>query len=143
MRDYILQDLQKKFGEKAVLSPKELAPILHTSESAQSNMRAAGTFPLPVVKQGSKIGVSIWVLADWLANGDVPACQKQKQKNEEPQGLPQAKLSVRSKRGANDWLVAMELGVEYQSELIREIQRLNLLDRVKDLPTSSGPETTL
>lgn len=137
----ILQDLQKKFGEKAVLSPKELAPILHTSESAQSNMRAAGTFPLPVVKQGSKIGVSIYVLAEWLANGDVPACQKQQK--EEPQGLPQAKLSIRQKRGANDWLVAMELGVEYQSELIREIQRLNLLERVKDIPPTSTPPDTL
>lgn len=141
MFEIILQDLQKKFGDQSVLSPKELAPILHTSESAQSNMRAAGTFPLPVVKQGTKIGVSVYVLAKWLADGDVPACQKQKQ--EEPEHLPQAKLSIRQKRGANDWLVAMELGVEYQSELIREIQRLNLLERVKDIPPTSTPPDAL
>jgi len=138
----VLEDLQRKFGEKAILSPKELAPIIRTSESAQSNMRAAGTFPLPVVKQGAKIGVSIYVLAKWLADGDIPACAK---KNEpaQPPVLPQAKLSLRSKRGANDWLVAMELSVEYQSELIREIQRLNLLERVKDVPQEPTPPSAL
>lgn len=141
MFEIILEDLKRKFGDKAILSPKELAPILHTSESAQSNMRAAGTFPLPVMKQGAKIGVSVYVLAKWLADGDVPACAK---KNDPvPTLLPQAKLSVRSKRGANDWLVAMELGVEYQSELIREIQRLNLLEKVKDFPSTSNPPETL
>ena len=141
MFEIILEDLKRKFGDKAILSPKELAPILHTSESAQSNMRAAGTFPLPVVKQGAKIGVSVYVLAKWLADGDIPACAKKS----EPvaPALPQAKLSVRSKRGANDWLVAMELGVEYQSELIREIQRLNLLERVKDLPKNQTPPDAL
>lgn len=141
MFEIILEDLKRKFGDKAILSPKELAPILNTSESAQSNMRAAGTFPLRVVKLGTKIGVPIYELAKWLAGGDIPASTKKIEP--EVSTLPQAKLSVRSKRGANDWLVAMELSVEYQSELIQEIQRLNLLERVKDIPASSGLESAL
>ena len=69
--EIVLHDLQKEFGRKIILSPKDLAPILGVSESSQANMRSSGAFPLPILKQGSKVGVSIYSLAKWLIEGDV------------------------------------------------------------------------
>lgn len=37
--EIVLHDLQKEFGRKIILSPKDLAPILGVSESSQANMR--------------------------------------------------------------------------------------------------------
>ena len=121
--DSILGDLRKQFGEgKYLLSPKELAPIINRSTQAQANMRSAGCFPLPVVKVGKKIGVSVHDLADFLAGGTV--AQAKAEKKSAPSVV--AAKPANYKRGSRDWLLAFEQSVIYQQELLNHLQEFRL-----------------
>lgn len=101
--EIVLHDLQKEFGRKIILSPKDLAPILGVSESSQANMRSSGAFPLPILKQGSKVGVSIYSLAKWLIEGDVSRRPLIEENRPKVPTQVNAK-SLRQRRGRNDWM---------------------------------------
>lgn len=66
-KESILRDLKEKTGGKTLLTPEDLAPIIHRSPQAQANLRNTGTFPLPIRKVGREPHVSVYDLADWLA----------------------------------------------------------------------------
>ena len=66
MSEQILADLKRQFRGRVLLTPAEIANIINSSTAVQANMRKKGTFPLPVIKSGRKIGVSIYHLADYL-----------------------------------------------------------------------------
>lgn len=77
--DTILADLKKTFGRKVRLSPSDIAPILAQSAGAQAIARSRGTFGIPTIKDGARIYVSIYALADYLyaakeaeTNGRIP-----------------------------------------------------------------------
>lgn len=128
----ILSDLRKQFGDsKYLLSPKELAPIINKSTQAQANMRAAGCFPLPVVKVGKKIGVSVHELADFLAGGTV--AQARAEKKNSPSVV--AAKPANYKRGSRDWLMAFEQSVLYQQELLNHLQECRLREVAEERPS--------
>lgn len=102
--EIVLHDLQKEFGRKIILSPKDLAPILGVSESSQANMRSSGAFPLPILKQGSKVGVSIYSLAKWLIEGDVSRRPLDEENRPKVPTQVNSK-SLRQRRGRNDWIL--------------------------------------
>jgi hypothetical protein len=128
----ILSDLRKQFGDgKYLLSPKELAPILNKSTRAQANMRAAGNFPLPVVKVGKKVGVSMHDLADFLAGGTV---SKKKVGSEPSTAAVISAKSPNYRRGSRDWLLAFEQSVMYQHELLDHLRDLRLREIASETP---------
>ena len=132
--DSILSDLRKQFGDgKYLLSPKELAPIINKSTQAQANMRAVGSFPLPVVKVGKKVGVSVHDLADFLAGGTVA---KKKTEPKTAAAVVIAK-SPNYRRGSRDWLLAFEQSVIYQHELLNHLRDLRLREIAGERPVLS------
>lgn len=73
--DNILADLKRRFGDALVLSPKDIAPSIKTSEGVQANLRSEGRFPIPILPMGTKVGVSINHLAEYLAYGKVKSIE--------------------------------------------------------------------
>lgn len=64
----ILADLRKQFGaKKAVLYAEELAIALHRTANAIYALKSRGTLPVPCIKVGGRLAVSIYDVADWLA----------------------------------------------------------------------------
>ena len=80
----ILADLKAQFGVRVLLSPEDIAEIINISVGQQANMRSDGKFPIPYEKVGGRIRISIYDLAEYLAN-----CCSRKVK-QEMQQLPVA-----------------------------------------------------
>jgi len=64
----ILADLKAQFGSKIFLSPEDIAEIISISVGQQANMRSDGKFPIPYEKVGGRIRITIYDLAEYLAN---------------------------------------------------------------------------
>lgn len=76
----VLDDLKARFGDKRLLTPDDIAPLIQVTAKAQANQRARGTFPIPLLPQGAKsrkVLISIYALAEHLA-GEGPASQPRK-----------------------------------------------------------------
>jgi hypothetical protein len=67
-KDEILRDLRQAYGHKVLLSPEDLALAIGRSPKAQANMRSRGAFPMPIKRVGGRVGVSVYALADYLAD---------------------------------------------------------------------------
>lgn len=67
----ILEDLKSHFGEKKLLSPKDIAPYISRSTHAQQALRKRNRFPIPTHKFGGKVVIKIYDLARYLSN-DIP-----------------------------------------------------------------------
>jgi hypothetical protein len=66
--DLILKDLQDKFGSKVLLGPEDIADIIDMTVGQQSNKRSDDDFPIPWSKDTGRVKVTIYHLADYLAN---------------------------------------------------------------------------
>lgn len=148
MFEIVLEDLKKTFGEKRILSPREIAPFINKSMNAQANMRSKPrkTFPIPTIKIGKNVYVSIYNLAEYLATGECKGQVKEEEAPEEPQNAPYATSSRKRKvrtdlRGlfdspmgfASDMLSQWKDDLEFQSELFREIEVLQLSESIQDI----------
>jgi hypothetical protein len=118
----VLEDLKDRFGDKALLSPADIAPLIASSEKVQANLRSQGRFPIPVQKMGTKVGISIYHLAEYLANGTVPPKDFQKVLN-----VPAPKKSKSSSR-SKEWLMAFREHTEaqyaFETELFDKLERM-------------------
>lgn len=67
----VLADLREMFGKRrAILSPEEVGEVIGKTPAAVAGMRSRKTFPFEVRPVGEKkLGVSIYEVADWIANG--------------------------------------------------------------------------
>ena len=63
----ILADLKERFGNRISLTPADLVEVLGTSEGQQANQRSEGSFPIPYTKDGGRIKITIYALAEYLA----------------------------------------------------------------------------
>jgi hypothetical protein len=143
MYEEILVDLKKSFGPKVILTPEDIAPLIASSPAVQANMRASGRFPIPVRKIGKKIGITIYHLAEYLANGTV-ATQVHKPT---PFVLPVAsKVAIKFKspirKRETDWLLAMQIQVNFHAELVVHVKK-ELLARSLPEPKRRVKETKL
>lgn len=68
MFDIVLNDLRGKFGDKVLLSPQDISDIIGMSVGEQANKRSANDFPIPWSKDSGRIKVTIYHLADYIAN---------------------------------------------------------------------------
>lgn len=95
-----------------LLSPEEVAPIIAVNPAVQANLRSQGRFPIPIRKVGKKIGISIYHLAEFIANGSVSVTE-----------IPATSTSINPARvvkttgRSRDWLRAFEMQVQYQRDL--------------------------
>ncbi len=60
--------MQDKFGSKVLLGPEDIADIIDMTVGQQSNKRSDDDFPIPWSKDTGRVKVTIYHLADYLAN---------------------------------------------------------------------------
>jgi hypothetical protein len=73
----ILSDLRKTFGRKTVLYSEDLADLLGSDHRVVTSLLKGMAIPLKIKKVGNRWGVSIYEVADWLAEPDPPKKQQQ------------------------------------------------------------------
>ena len=122
MIETILADLKTRFGEKVLLSPEDIAPIISSSPAVQANLRSQGRFPIPVKKIGRKIGITIYHLAEYLANGDVKVEVKPIDEVE----LILNKTTSKRRKNNRDWLTAFQIQNDFNNELFIRVEKLIL-----------------
>ena len=117
----ILADLREQFGaRKAVLYAEELAIALHRTTSAIYTLKSRGTLPVPCIKVGGRLAVSIYDVADWLA-GNTPKASRSKQRKQSEISIPEPKrrtdslgdalMQVRAQQG---FLAELMVAIEHQ-----------------------------
>lgn len=122
MIETVLADLKSRFGEKVLLSPEDIAPIIARSPAVQANMRSQGRFPIPIKKMGSKVGITIYHLAEYLANGDVKVEVKPIDEVE----LILNKTTSKRRKNNRDWLTAFQMQNNFNNELFVRVEKLIL-----------------
>ena len=111
----ILADLRDQFGaRKTVLYAEELAIALHRTTSAIYTLKSRGTLPVPCLKVGGRLAVSIYDVADWLA-GNTPKTARSK-----PQ--KQAELSVPEPKRRADRMCDFLMQVHAQQKFLAELE---------------------
>lgn len=143
--DNILADLKRRFGDALVLSPKDIAPSIKQSEGVQANLRSDGRFPLPLLPTGTrKVAVSIYHLAEYLAYGKVKSVDDTGTPTTPSPAPtpshPKVKKPKTKENGEYDYLLAWQASLDYQYELIREIEALELADKTDTHPPSLPTE---
>lgn len=68
MIDLVLADLRSRFGVKVLLSPSDIEDVIGVSVGQQANLRSQNKFPIPYDKSMGKVVISIYDLAQYLAN---------------------------------------------------------------------------
>ena len=75
--EVILNDLRNRFGRKTVLYSEDLADLLGSDHRVVTSLQKGMALPLKLKKVGKRWGVSIYEVADWLAEADHPRKQQQ------------------------------------------------------------------
>jgi hypothetical protein len=65
--EQVLNDLRDIYGDQKVLFPEDLGDLL--GHQIVKSLKANLGIPLPVLKVGKRVGVSIYDTAEWIANG--------------------------------------------------------------------------
>lgn len=63
----IYAELKETFGDKKLLSIKDISPYVGKSEAALTKLKNRGRFPLSIIQIGGRFYVNIHDLADLLA----------------------------------------------------------------------------
>lgn len=119
MYETVLTDLKKQFGDKVLLSPGDIAPIIDASPAVQANLRSQKRFPIPVKKMGKKVGVSIYHLAEYLSTGDVKVAPP---KADLSPPAPSKPVRVASRTRSREWLNAFQMQIQFQFELLKKLE---------------------
>ena len=135
MIETVLADLKSRFGEKVLLSPEDIAPIISSSPAVQANLRSQGRFPIPIKKVGSKVGITIYHLAEYLANGDVKV-EVEVKPIDEVELILNKTTSKKRRNNNRDWLTAFQMQNNFNNELFFRVEKLILeeeLNTSKDI----------
>lgn len=121
MYQTVLNDLTARFGADVMLTPEQIAPIIASSPAVQANLRSQGRFPIPVRRIGNKVVVSIYHLAEFIANGDVVI-----EKPQPEPAKPAARATPKAKSNTvvidKSWMTALEDIAEFQFKFVRAVQ---------------------
>lgn len=136
--DFVLADLKQRFGAKVLLSPADIAPLIAMSENAQASLRCRNRFPLPVIKRGRRVGVSIHHLAEYLATGTVAAVIPAPPPAPKAETAPPPARRRRTAKPDYSWLMRFEEQTaqqhRFEMELLQELARLCLATQPTPTP---------
>ena len=127
MYEMVLADLKQRFGDKVMLSPSDIAPVIASSPAVQANLRLQNRFPIPVRRIGKKVGVTIYHLAEYLSTGDVKVAPP---KADLSPPAPSKPVRVPSRTRSREWLHAFQTQIEFQFELLKEVEVIFLDQRI-------------
>lgn len=131
--DQILADLKALYGEKTVLSPRDIAAQLGRTPQAIANLKHRGTLPFPTVDVGDRYGVSIYDFAGWLAGGSKPKGAKAKASAPPPVPPP-----ANRRKNLAAVLLAFQQQRDFLADLCRELECLVLEAEAEDAAGSDA-----
>ena len=116
----ILADLREQFGaKKAVLYAEELAVALNRTPSAIYTLNSRNALPVPCLKVGGRLAVSIYDVANWLA-GNAPKVSSSKSRKQAEVSIPEPR---RRKESLGKFLMQVQAQQGFLAELGLSIQR--------------------
>lgn len=121
----ILKDLQATYGPRKVLYSDDVAAILGKSVGAVYSMKSKDGFPLPIIEVGGRPGVSIYAMADWLADG---AHTKPKASTSKAPPLAPPK---RKRESLGKFLRGLRTQRNFLAELDAEVERLVIAEEAR------------
>lgn len=68
--ELVLEDLKRRYGDRKVLYARDIAEIIGESPSRVQRLLRARSLPFPVIHVGRHNGVSLYAVAQWLAEGE-------------------------------------------------------------------------
>ena len=133
----ILADLREQFGRQNVLYADDLAELLGKSKQALANLIHRGGLPLTIKKVGGRLCVSIYDVAEWLANGG-EAPKKAANAINLPAPLP---TPARHRQSLGKGLLALQMQRDFLSELSQRLEAILIAPPpVTDKPKSAKPQ---
>lgn len=131
MLTVILEDLKARFGDKVLLDPVDIAPVIGISKGQQANLRSEGRFPIETVKIGGRIKISIYALAQYLARLAKPVIDEQLKK------IPNlSRTDKKAKRGH----LEKEWWLTFKPQILACIHKIDLADSFKESSKSRRVE---
>lgn len=116
----ILADLREQFGaKKAVLYAEELAVALNRTPSAIYTLNSRNALPVPCLKVGGRLAVSIYDVANWLA-GNAPKVASSKSRKQTDESIPEPR---RRKESLGKFLMQVQAQQSFLAELGLAVQR--------------------
>lgn len=141
----VLDDLKKRFGDKVLLTPSDIAPLIAMSENAQASLRCRGRFPIPVKKIGKRIGVTIYALAEYLATGDFQDSDETVEEIKEVISPPPKLKPRRSNKKPQaidySWLLGYKQQLDFEIELYRVLEHQVLNSNIPEAKKSISKRT--
>lgn len=141
----VLDDLKKRFGDKVLLTPSDIAPLIAMSENAQASLRCRGRFPIPVKKIGKRIGVTIYALAEYLATGDFQdsddTVEEIKEAISPPPKLKPRRSNKKPQAIDYSWLLGYKQQLDFEIELYRVLEHQVLNSNIPEAKKSISKHT--
>lgn len=145
MYSVILADLKQDFPSRKILTLAEVAGQIGKSPMAIFKLMERGNLTIPFKKIGGKWEITIYALAQWLAD-QAEGVTEQKVKavkvsvepvKKKPRaGIPISKILF----GFQANIQQMQEEVDFYSELFRELERIELLRDKDKLPMRTRPD---
>lgn len=137
MYEKVLADLKSQFPGRFTLNIDEVAAALHKSKQALASMVHRGTFPLPVLKVGNRVAVSIYHMAEFLATGNVSPPQPAAIKASAATKIIEEAKQRRRKRGQYDWMVSFRTALDFQEGVYSALEKLRILEELSASESSN------
>ena len=114
----ILEDLKKSFGSRrVVLYSEDLAELLGTDHRVVKSLAKGLSIPLNMKKVGNRWGVSIYSVAEWLAESDKLTRPSTSRSASNPLGTP-----ARRRASLGRSLLALKTQRDFLDELMTHLQ---------------------
>ena len=113
--EIILKDLREQFGQQTVLYAEDIAKLLGEDHRVVKSLLKANSLPITVKKVRTRLGVSIYEVAEWLATSD-EIQSKTKHTSEIKVKAPSKKRPSLGKS-----LIALKTQMDFLTEIIIEL----------------------
>jgi len=113
--EIILKDLREQFGQQTVLYAEDIAKLLGEDHRVVQSLLKANSLPITVKKVRTRLGVSIYEVAEWLATSDETQ-SKSKLTSETKVKRPSKKRPSLGKS-----LIALKTQMDFIAEIIIEL----------------------
>lgn len=139
--EQILEDLRKTFGRRAVLFSEDVAELLGSDHRVVKSLLKGTSLPLDLKKVGNRWGVSIYSVAEWLAETDQPS-----KKTTTTATTTRLKTPARARASLGRAILALQTQRNFLDELISELSISchiidGHLDEERSLSDLSGQKT--
>jgi hypothetical protein len=132
--EMILADLRKTFGRRAVLYPEDMAELLGARHHVVKSLAKGMSLPLTLKKVKGRWGVSIYSVAEWLAESD-----SNSNSTTSSASTSRLKTPARTRASLGKAILALQTQRDFLEELLGDLRILSYeIDRQYDEVSSTA-----